>query len=121
MRARVIPALIMALLALIVTAPQARAQVIGGFDFSRAQVSVTGLQVPWGLAFLPDGSALVSERNTGRILQVRPGQTPTAVATVSGVSASGESGLLGIAVSPTYAQDGWVYAYFTSTAGDNRL
>ncbi|MEU8378809.1 PQQ-dependent sugar dehydrogenase [Streptosporangium sp. NPDC048865] len=121
MRARVIPALILALLALVVTAPEARAQVVGGFDFSRAQVSVTGLQVPWGLAFLPDGSALVSERNTGRIMQVRPGQTPTAVATVSGVSASGESGLLGIAVSPAYAQDGWVYAYFTSTAGDNRL
>ncbi|MEU8206418.1 PQQ-dependent sugar dehydrogenase [Streptosporangium sp. NPDC049046] len=121
MRARVIPALILALLALVVTAPEARAQVVGGFDFSRAQVSVTGLQVPWGLAFLPDGSALVSERNTGRILRVRPDQTPTAVATISGVSASGESGLLGIAVSPTYAQDGWVYAYFTSTAGDNRL
>ncbi|MEU4538293.1 PQQ-dependent sugar dehydrogenase [Streptosporangium sp. NPDC023825] len=121
MRARVVPALILALLALVVTAPEARAQVVGGFDFSRAQVSVTGLQVPWGLAFLPDGSALVSERNTARILRVRPGQTPTAVATVSGVSASGESGLLGIAVSPSYAQDGWVYAYFTSTAGDNRL
>ncbi|MBE1588727.1 PQQ-dependent sugar dehydrogenase [Nonomuraea angiospora] len=116
MRARVVPALILALIALIISAPEARAQVVGGFDFSRAEVSVTGLQVPWGLAFLPDGSALVSERNTGRILQVRPGQTPTQVATVSGVSASGESGLLGIA-----ARDGWVYAYFTSTAGDNRL
>ncbi|MFF4622639.1 PQQ-dependent sugar dehydrogenase [Nonomuraea jabiensis] len=116
MRARAVPALILALIALIVSAPEARAQVVGGFDFSRAEVSATGLQVPWGLAFLPDGSALVSERNTGRILQVRPGQTPVQVATVNGVSASGESGLLGIA-----ARDGWVYAYFTSTAGDNRL
>ncbi|WP_246238579.1 PQQ-dependent sugar dehydrogenase [Acrocarpospora corrugata] len=98
----------------------ASAAVIGGFDFDRAQVSVTGLQVPWGMAFLPDGSALVSERNTGRIMQVRPGQTPTAVATISGVSASGESGLLGIAVSPNYATDQWVYAYFT-TSTDNRL
>ncbi|RVX46381.1 glucose/arabinose dehydrogenase [Nonomuraea polychroma] len=121
MRARVVPALILALLALFINVPEARAQVVGGFDFSRAEVSVTGLQIPWGLAFLPDGSALVSERNTGRILQVRPGQTPTPVATINGVSASGESGLLGIAVSPSYAQDGWVYAYFTSTSGDNRL
>ncbi|MFC4585700.1 PQQ-dependent sugar dehydrogenase [Sphaerisporangium corydalis] len=121
MRARLVPALILALLALVVTAPEARAQVLGGFDFSRAEVSVTGLQVPWGLAFLPDGSALVAERNTGRIMQVRPGQTPTAVATINGVSASGESGLLGIAVSPTFAQDNWLYAYFTSTTGDNRL
>ncbi len=98
----------------------ARAAVVGGFDFDRAQVSVTGLQVPWGFAFLPDGSALVTERNTARVMQVRPGQTPVAVATISGVSASGESGLLGIAVSPTYAQDQWIYVYFT-TATDNRL
>ncbi|MFB4274276.1 PQQ-dependent sugar dehydrogenase [Nonomuraea sp. MTCD27] len=120
-RARVIQALVLTLLALGINVPQARAQVVGGFDFSRAEVSVTGLQVPWAMAFLPDGSALVSERNSGRIVQVRPGQAPVQVATISGVSASGESGLLGIAVSPTYAQDGWVYAYFTSTSGDNRL
>ncbi|GAB2922674.1 PQQ-dependent sugar dehydrogenase [Nonomuraea fastidiosa] len=151
MRARLIPVLALALLTLGLGAPPAGAQTAepeaaqgtalgvakraerdtareaepgaaqNGFDFSRAEVSVTGLQVPWGLAFLPDGSALVSERSTGRIMQVRPGQTPTPVATISGVRASGESGLLGIAVSPAYAQDGWVYAYFTSTAGDNRL
>ncbi|MEU8356664.1 PQQ-dependent sugar dehydrogenase [Nonomuraea sp. NPDC048882] len=119
MRARVVPALILMLLALGIGVPAAHAQ--GGFDFSRAEVSVTGLQVPWAMAFLPDGSALVSERNTGRVMRVRPGQAPAAVATVSGVSASGESGLLGLAVSPAYAQDGWVYAYFTSTSGDNRL
>ncbi|MFI6629197.1 PQQ-dependent sugar dehydrogenase [Nonomuraea fuscirosea] len=119
MRARVVPALIVMLLALGVDVPAAHA--LGGFDFSRAEVSVTGLQVPWAMAFLPDGSALVSERNTGRVMRVRPGQAPAAVATISGVSASGESGLLGLAVSPGYAQDGWVYAYFTSTSGDNRL
>ncbi|HEX4815070.1 MAG TPA: PQQ-dependent sugar dehydrogenase [Nonomuraea sp.] len=116
MRSRVASILILTLLASIISAPEARAQVVGGFDFSRAEVSVTGLQTPWGLTFLPDGSALVSERNTGRILQVRPGQSPTTVTTIAGVSASGESGLLGIA-----HRDGWVYAYFTSTAGDNRL
>src|SRR3954471_18141420 len=33
----------------------------------------TGIQVPWGLAFRPDGSALVAERQTGDIFQVRPG------------------------------------------------
>ncbi|MCG5212687.1 PQQ-dependent sugar dehydrogenase [Streptosporangium soli] len=98
----------------------AGAKMASGFDFARAQVAVTGLQVPWGMAFLPDGSALVSERNTARIMQVRPGATPVHVATVPGVSASGESGLLGIAVASTYAQDQWVYAYFT-TASDNRV
>ncbi|MFG1947496.1 PQQ-dependent sugar dehydrogenase [Nonomuraea sp. NPDC048826] len=116
MRARLVTALLMTLAALVALAPETRAQVLGGFDFDRAEVSVTGLQVPWGLAFLPDGSGLVAERNTGRIMRVRPGQAPAQVATVSGVSASGESGLLGLA-----AADDWVYAYFTSTAGDNRL
>lgn len=112
-------ATVAALVLALITVPPAGA-VTGGFDFGRAQVSVTGLQVPWGMAFLPDGSALVTERNSGRIMQVRPGGTPVPVATVPGVSAIGEGGLLGIAVSPTYAQDRWVYVYFT-TATDNRL
>jgi len=92
----------------------------GEFDFSRPETVATNLQTPWGLAFLPDGSALVAERNSGRVLRVRPGQSPQEVATISGVSAGGEAGLLGLAVSPTYAQDGYVYAYFTSST-DNRI
>ncbi|ROT29856.1 oxidoreductase [Micromonospora sp. HM5-17] len=92
----------------------------GEFDFSRPETVATNLQTPWGLAFLPDGSALVAERNSARVLRLRPGQSPQQVATISGVSAGGEAGLLGLAVSPTYAQDGYVYAYFTS-ASDNRI
>jgi glucose/arabinose dehydrogenase len=80
----------------------------------------SGLQVPWGLAFLPDGSALVSERETARIHQVRPDGRRTVVATVPGVEPRGEAGLLGLAVSPSYASDGWVYAYYTG-ASDNRV
>jgi glucose/arabinose dehydrogenase len=76
--------------------------------------------VPWGLAFLPDGSALVAERMSGRILQLRPGSAAVPVAQVPGVAPSGEGGLLGLAVSPTYTQDSYVYAYFTASA-DNRI
>jgi glucose/arabinose dehydrogenase len=72
------------------------------------------------MAFLPDGSALVAERNSARVLQLRVGQAPQQVATINGVSASGEAGLLGLAVSPTFAQDNLVYVYF-STASDNRI
>jgi glucose/arabinose dehydrogenase len=89
-------------------------------DLNNPQVVATGLTVPWGLGFLPDGSALAAERNSGRVLQLRPGSTPAVVATVNGVSAGGEAGLLGLAVSPTYASDGFVYVYFT-TASDNRI
>ena len=79
-----------------------------------AGVVATGLDVPWGLAFLPDGSALVSERNTARILRVGRGST-VPVGSVDGVVANGEGGLLGIAHT-----DGWLYAYLTA-ATDNRV
>jgi glucose/arabinose dehydrogenase len=49
-----------------------------------------------------------------------PGSAPTAVATIDGVVPNGEAGLLGLAVSPSYAEDGLVYVYFT-TASDNRI
>ncbi len=82
-----------------------------------------GLEVPWGIAFLPDGSALVTERDTTRVLHlVRTGagwQT-TAVTTVDQASPRGESGLLGIAVSPSYADDQQVFL-FVSTEQDNRV
>jgi glucose/arabinose dehydrogenase len=86
-----------------------------------ARTIVTGLHVPWGIAFLPDRSALIAERTTGRIVKVGPGGgRPRLVMRVPGVVASGEGGLLGLAVSPTYATDRLVYAYFTS-ATDNRI
>jgi glucose/arabinose dehydrogenase len=82
----------------------------------------TGLQVPWGIAFLPGGDALVSERTTGRIVRIsRGGARKRTAMRVPGVDTdSGEGGLLGLAVSPRYERDGLVYAYFTS-ATDNRI
>ena len=79
----------------------------------------TGLSVPWGLAFLPDGSALVSERTTGRILAL-DGQGGKVEVQLLDSADRGEGGLLGLAVSPGYAQDGLVYAYLT-TDSDNRV
>ena len=87
------------------------------------RIVAENLNVPWALAFLPGGDALVSERETGRILRVRAGGgTPTQAMRIPDVAAddSGEGGLLGIAVSPAYASDGLVYAYYT-TRTDNRI
>ncbi|MCW2605063.1 MAG: putative oxidoreductase [Pseudonocardiales bacterium] len=86
---------------------------------------VTGLPAPWGLAFLPDGSALVSLRDSGEIRRVVPGigdapGTVAPVGDVPGVVHSGEGGLLGIAVGPAFAADRRVYAMY-STASDNRI
>ena len=83
----------------------------------------TGLETPWGLAFLPDGSALVGERDTARIVLVRAGRQVT-VGVVPGVVSNGavrgEAGLLGLAVSPRFASDHLLYVYL-STASDNRI
>jgi len=78
-----------------------------------------GLRVPWSFAFLPDGDALVTERDSGRVLRVSPSGDVREVQTLpeGGV---GEGGLLGIAVSPEYESDRYVYAY-TTTASDNRV
>jgi glucose/arabinose dehydrogenase len=98
----------------------AEAQIAGGYDFTRPQTVATNLTAPWGMAFLPDGSLLVTERDSARLLQIRTGQAPQVLGTIPGVVPGGEGGLLGIAVSPTYAQDQWVYVYFTA-ASDNRI
>ncbi|MFJ3984111.1 PQQ-dependent sugar dehydrogenase [Streptomyces fungicidicus] len=81
----------------------------------------TGLNSPWGLAPLTDGDLLVSSRDEATITRV-DGKTgrKTELGEVPGVSPAGEGGLLGIALSPEYASDHMIYAYFTS-ASDNRV
>ena len=76
---------------------------------------------PTGLSLLPDGSAIVGERDTGRLLQVFPDRSPAReLMTVPGIVTAGDGGLLGLALSPTYLEDGLFYAY-VSTATDNRV
>jgi glucose/arabinose dehydrogenase len=71
----------------------------------------TGLEAPWGLTFLPDGSALVSERISGRILRIpAQGGAPRTVGVVPDVHVSSEGGLLGIVASREFATDRTVFA-----------
>ena len=85
------------------------------------QEMARGLEVPWGLAFLPDGSAFVAERETARVRHIpAAGGEATEVYEIPGVEPGGEGGLLGLAVSPDFATDRWLYAYFTA-ADDNRV
>lgn len=79
------------------------------------EVIATDLDVPWDLEFLDDGTALVTERETARILRVERDGELTEIGEVSGVAASGEGGLMGIA-----HREGWLYAMFTADA-DNRV
>jgi glucose/arabinose dehydrogenase len=77
------------------------------------------LEVPWGIAFLPDGTALVTERDSGRVFQVGDGKVDQ-VGRVEEAQANGEAGLLGVAVSPSYAEDQRVFFYATAES-DNRV
>lgn len=79
----------------------------------------TGLRVPWGLAFLPDGSAVVTERDSGRVLAIKDKRV-TEIGQVDEAAPAGEAGLLGIAVSPDFATDQLLYLYVT-TEDDNRI
>ena len=76
-----------------------------------------GLVSPWGLVRLPDGSALVSERDTGRIVRIAEDGSQAEATRIDQAAPDGEGGLLGIAVDPTGT---WLYAYVT-TAEDNRV
>ncbi|MFL1432961.1 MULTISPECIES: PQQ-dependent sugar dehydrogenase [unclassified Nocardiopsis] len=84
------------------------------------RVHATGLEVPWGIAVLPDGSVLVAERDTAEVVRVAADGTTESVGTVDGVSPGGEGGLLGLAVDPAFPNEPYVYVYFTS-ASDNRI
>ncbi|GAB2474892.1 hypothetical protein GCM10027265_25780 [Jatrophihabitans fulvus] len=85
-------------------------------------VVATRLSYPVGLTLLPDNTALVGERTTGRIVRVQPraGQPVPTVRTLPGIDAAGGGGLLDLALSPTYDQDQLIYAYI-STRTDNRV
>lgn len=75
---------------------------------------VDGLDHPWALAFLPDGDVLISER-PGRMRLYSGGELKT-VTGLPDIYASGQGGLLDIALHPDFEQNGWVYFTY-STAG----
>lgn len=81
----------------------------------------TGLSVPWGISFLPDGRAVVTERDSGRVLVV-DGKTgkATPIGSIDMAAPNVEAGLLGVAVSPTFVDDHLLY-FYVSTSEDNRI
>jgi glucose/arabinose dehydrogenase len=107
------------------SAPGSQGSTAGAAPAGPAQARFAGvvardLDVPWGVGFLPDDSALVTERDTARIVRVLPSGRVVPVGSVEGVSPTSEGGLLGLAVSPTYARDHRIYVYLT-TDHDNRV
>jgi aldose sugar dehydrogenase len=78
-----------------------------------------GLQNPWGLAFLPDGRMLVTER-AGRLRIVTPdGTLSEPVAGLPEVDGRGQGGLLGVAIDPAFQQNGLIYWSYADPRGNN--
>jgi glucose/arabinose dehydrogenase len=86
----------------------------------QASTLVDGLAVPWGIAFLPDGDAVVTERDSRRVLRVTAAGRVTELGTIEAAAPQGEAGLLGIAVSPDFDTDRRLFLYVTTEA-DNRV
>src|SRR5215207_7850128 len=117
---------------LLATAPAAAAPPLTTPATTPATMSVTqiagGLEIPWGAAFFPDGSLLVGERNSGRILRLHRGQVtevyrialPPRLMDPADPFTLDEGGLLGISVSPGFLFDQTVFIYH-STATDHRV
>ncbi len=84
----------------------------------RINVMTDKLNAPWGMAFLPDGRILVSEKS-GRLRMIENGKLlPQPVAGTPKVVDSGQGGLLDVALHPQYAQNGWIYLSYSARGDD---
>jgi glucose/arabinose dehydrogenase len=106
--------------------PPATSEVVTTRDGVRFRVEtmLTGLEVPWSMAFAPDGRLFVTER-PGRVRIVNLGNSSSEVAlTLDGVYTQSEAGLLGVALDPDFSQNRFVYLYYSasvSSGGVNRI
>lgn len=91
----------------------------------RVETVASGVDRPWSLNFAPDGRLFFTSRDTGVIsaLDVASGSV-TAFAGLPRVRLGGEAGLLGMALDPDFARNGWLYACYSYSAAGlplNRL
>ena len=87
----------------------------------RVETVATGLEVPWGFAFLPDGNLLFTER-PGRVRIIEKGKLrPEPVFKVADVEPSGESGLMDISLHPKFAENKFVYLAYAYNNDGKRV
>ncbi len=79
----------------------------------RVEVVATGLEIPWALAFAPDGRLFVTER-PGRIRVVKDGRLAPDPIALLPAEATGEGGLMGLALDPAFSGNGHLYACYTA-------
>ncbi len=80
----------------------------------RVDTVLTGLEIPWSLNFAPDGRLFVTER-PGRVRIVGASGSSELALSLDGVFTQGEAGLLGLALDPEFAQNRFVYIYYSAS------
>jgi aldose sugar dehydrogenase len=79
----------------------------------KVETVTEGLEVPWGIEFLPDRAILVTER-PGRLRIIRNGKLdPNPIAGLPTIAARGEGGLMDLALHPKFSQNRWLYLAYT--------
>jgi aldose sugar dehydrogenase len=73
---------------------------------------VSGLKVPWGMAFLPNGDMLITERS-GTLHLFSKGKLSDPIHGLPPVMAFGQGGLLDLALHPDYEKNGWIYMSYS--------
>lgn len=85
----------------------------------KAETVLAGLQNPWDIAFLPDGTLIFSERS-GKLSKLVDGNK-TVITAIDDVAARGEGGLMGLALDSNFEDNNYLYTCYNSTAGDVRV
>ncbi len=81
----------------------------------------SGLKVPWGMVFLPNGDMLVTER-TGQLRIIQQGKlNPEPIKGLPAILSKGQGGLFDIMLHPKYKQNGWIYFTYSSPAADGEV
>ena len=87
-------------------------------DLFTVETVVEGINNPWGMVFLPDGSMLVSDKE-GALIKVTHG-VKTVIENAPKVYVRGQGGLLDLELHPNYEQNGWIYISYASEEGEEK-
>jgi glucose/arabinose dehydrogenase len=85
----------------------------------RPDTVIRGLNVPWGMAFLPDGDMLVNERE-GKMLRYRDGKLVAEIKNLPEIKSIGQGGLMDIRLHPDYRNNGWIYFAYVAPSEDDK-
>lgn len=85
----------------------------GDYEFEKV---VAGINIPWGMVWLPDGDMLVTERS-GQLYRVSDGELSAPIEGIPELYVNWQAGLLDIELHPNYPSNGWIYIAYTSPEG----